>query len=403
MSRFVPGPWRRTSRIHDLRVASRLQHNRYLVRHLALLLSTAGLVPGCFYVEPINQRPSLAIRATSDDPVYRGDRVVLAAEAADPDGHYIKFQWRAYACTDATAADACDGAPFYSELLETAAFDVPLVRADLAVPVEAIRVVLEARDELGATARPRQELVIPVLDRAPTLRLDKTSRYKYVTGTPIGVFALVGDADDGPDAVAPLVWEVFAPDQLGHTLVDRPVEQDPAQPELRHHGKTFTAMGPGDWQIRVTATDPLGEATSAMLPVTVMPDTPPCLAQLVPAVPTGGAALPLTAPTLFRVPVVTDDLDVYPPVASDEVLGTTAFRWSLQRPGDATHVPIVGATTNSYALDPAGFTPGDVLELRVEIFDRNAIAIPCVDGEPTCSVISEPTCIQRQTWRVEAR
>jgi len=85
------------------------------------------------------------------------------------------------------------------------------------------------------------------------------------------------------------------------------------------------------------------------------------------------------------------------------VLGTTKFQWSLQPPGQTGHVDIAGAVGSSFALDPAAYTPGQVLELRVQIYDRNNTTIPCVDGEQTCSVISEPTCIQRQTWRVEIR
>jgi hypothetical protein len=40
--------------------------------------------------------------------------------------------------------------------------------------------------------------------------------------------------------------------------------------------------------------------------------------------------------------------------------------------------------------------------MRVEIFDRKSTPIPCADGLATCA-ISQPACIQRQTWRVEVR
>ena len=103
------------------------------------------------------------------------------------------------------------------------------------------------------------------------------------------------------------------------------------------------------------------------------------------------------------MPIVIDDLDVYPPVPLDTTLGTATFQWSLRAPGESIHAPILGATSSSVALDPGVYEPGAVLELRVEISDRQAIAIPCPDAEATCSVIAQPSCLQRQTWRVEVR
>ena len=64
--------------------------------------------------------------------------------------------------------------------------------------------------------------------------------------------------------------------------------------------------------------------------------------------------------------VVTDDLDPYPPVPGDPILGTTTFAWSLLAPG-ASSFASLAATSNSVALDPADYTPGDLLELRVEV------------------------------------
>lgn len=369
---------------------------------LALLLVAGGLVPGCFYADPINQRPSISIENQSSEVVHRGDTVGLNAISDDPDGHYVQFQWRAYACSNENNVDACDDAPFADSIVDSFSFVVPTRRVDVSVPVESVWVVLEAKDELGATARPMQQLLIPVVNAPPVLVLDKNSRYAYVAGTPVEVFAKVSDLDDGTGALAPLVWEVFPPAQFAHTLTDLDLSGLPPDPGFLHAGKLFTASGDGEWMIRVTATDPLGATTIETISVPVEPDGPPCLAQLSPTVPTGGAALPLTEPTLFRVPVVIDALDVYPPQPDDPVLGTATFRWSLG-PVGGPHVLVSGATSNSYALDPASYQLGDLVELRVEIFDRNLTAIPCIDSEQTCSVISQPTCIQRQTWRVEVR
>ena len=361
-------------------------------------LSGAG---GCLlYDATINQRPSLEIVNRSDEVLYRGDEVRLEALINDPDFHVVTPAWRAYACTDVPVT--CDEVPFMSAIVDEMSFVVPTLRA-AGEPVRALRIILEATDELGAVARPRQELVLPVANRLPTVQLATSSPYRYLVDTDIAVFAKVGDADDGPGALAALTWEVFGPPLVAYTLADRVVPPDPDDPAHLQVGKTFRAAGAGTWDVRVTATDPQGAATSEMVTITVMPDSAPCLAQLQPVVPPGGAALPLTAPTLFRVPIVIDDLDVYPPVPSDATLGTATFKWSLRAPGASTHAPIPGATSSSVALDPGVYEPGDLLELRVEISDRQAIAIPCPDAETTCSVIAQPSCLQRQTWRVEVR
>lgn len=366
----------------------------WIVRRLALVWLAAS---GCFYIDPINQRPSLDIEQTSGDVVYRGDTVRLRAISNDPDDHDVWFRWRATSCNN---DGVCDGAPFYEASDEFATFAVPMARADEPYgPVRAILVVLEGQDELGAFARPDQRLVIPVADRAPTLELGKDSRYGYVVTKPINVFATVGDPDDGPGVVT-LGWEVFSPmDQPGYTLVDIPVEQDSA--ETKRFGKQFKPEGIGDYEIRVTARDAIGEQTVKSLMISVGPDMPPCLGTLSPIVAPAGSALPMTEPTLFQVHVVEDDLDPYPTV-NDPELGTTRFKWSVKTNTGARE-QLAAVTGSRVALDPASYQPGDIVEVRVEIADRNDTPITCDQANPTCSVISDSACIQRQTWRVEVR
>ena len=223
-----------------------------------------------------------ATGADSAVPVFRGDHVTLSAIAADPDGDYVSFQWRIYACTDARdPANGCDTVPFHTDLLQHTAFDVPVFRIE-AQPTESLRVVLEAKDDLGATAKPSQELLISVLDRPPELALDKVSRYGYVKGTPISLFAKVGDLDDGKANVT-LTWVVYAPSAAGYTLIDLPMPPSD-DPDVLQYAKTFTPAGVGDWDVEVTATDPLGNATVQHAIVPLEDDNPPCLAQLQPIV-----------------------------------------------------------------------------------------------------------------------
>ena len=378
------------------------------VTRLAAIAVVGFSASGCFYTDPINQRPSADIIPATSDALHRGETIELDASTNDPEGQSVYVQWRAYACTDATTPAGCDPAPFYTGVLPAAVFTIPVDRADGTTPVEALRVLLEATDDRGATAKPPQELLMAVIDAAPDITMRKDSRHGYVVGTPINLFASIGDADDGAAAVVnntahPVKWDVFTPpNQPAVTLDPLTVTQD--VPNHIVQGKVFTPQGTGEFMIQVTATDPVGLSYTTMPPlsVTVYPDHAPCLQQWSPAAPPMGSTLPINAATLFDVLVVNDDLDPYPAVAGDPVDGQTEFSWSLLPPGATQRQPlaIVG---NGVAIDPASYTPGDVLELRVEIQDRNHTPVGCPDTDATCSVISDNTCIQRLTWRIEVQ
>jgi hypothetical protein len=158
----------------------------------------------------------------------------------------------------------------------------------------------------------------------------------------------------------------------------------------------------GSWELQVTATDPIGVMTQHSITFDIGPDTPPCLRLSTPIAAPSGSALPMTDATLFQVSYVKDDLDPYPTPVSDPIAQPTKFHWSILEPGAPTRtsLPITG---NNAQLDPANYTPGDIVELRVEIGDRNDKPVNCADDQPTCSIISDNTCTQRLTWRVEVR
>jgi hypothetical protein len=369
-----------------------------------IVASIGLLLTGCFYLDPINQLPTIGIHPLSSGIFHRGDRVTLDAGYDDPEGHEGTYAWHAFACADgdlsaARHGDGCDDVAFYTGTLVTAELEVPVMLANGA-PVQAIRVLLEARDDRGALA---QGLVAyTVANAPPTLELRKSAR-TYTIDAPIDLFARYGDADDG-SANVELLWKVFTPNtQPAFVLAELAVPQEAPGSAHATVGKTLVPRGIGEWDVQVTASDPLGEASVQHLAITVVPDRPPCLAQWQPIAPPDGATLPVTDPTVFQVPLVDDDLDVYPPVPGDPVLGTTTFAWSILPPGATARQLLVGATGNSIDLDPSVFTPGEIVELRVEIFDRVHTALPCADDLGVCSVSSQPGCIQRQTWRVEVR
>lgn len=405
VSRSLPGALAGVRCFEHLQLAGAL-HHADLVNRLALL--GCLFVAGCFYVTPINQRPSIDILQLTEGELHRGDVVALAAVADDPEGHTVSFQWRVYACTSAELAPdgsrpGCDAEPFHTEAaLDTTEFVVPASRTSAAVPPEVLLVLLEGRDAYGATARPIQQLALTIVNQDPELALAMRSRYGYVVGTAIELYARVSDPDDGAASTQPLTWTVYPPSgQPAYSLEELDVP-DPDAPAVLQLGKTFRAGAAGSWEVEVEARDPLGGRATARLVVLVTEDRPPCLAQWAPVAARAPSALPLTAPTLFGVTLVDDDLDPFPTVPGDPELGATTFAWSLRAPGASTFAALA-ADGNQLVLDPAAYAPGDVVELRVEISDRVGVATTCDPALPTCSVISDDGCIQRQTWRVEVR
>ena len=366
------------------------------MRAIALIV----LGTGCFYVDPINQRPSADIQphATS---VPRGGTVTVDSVVMDPENDPVSLKWRVYACTDASAPAGCDAVPFMMAATPTIEITAPAFRSQSMIPVKALRVILEAMDSHGATARPMQEALIDVTDAGPSLQLGKTSNYQFVTGMPAQLLAKVGDPDDGP-ALVHLDWQVFAPAGATYTLGAFNVPPDPNDPDHLQLGQTFTPSLPGDYDVQVAATDPAGMSVMQDETVTIVADHAPCLASYAPLTAPAGETLPLADPTLFQVLVVSDDLDPYPPVVGDALRGTTSFSWSILPPG-ASQREKLSVVGNSVALDPASYNAGDIVELRVEIQDRVLRTINCADTSPTCSVISDTSCIQRLTWRVEVQ
>ena len=359
-----------------------------------LLIAALGLA-GCFYTDPINQRPAISIRRESTDQVHRNDDIALDAVAIDPDGDAVALQWRAYACTSL----ACDAEPFDTGTNVEFATHIPKTRADSTDELDTAHFVLEARDSNGAVAKPSQTLDLSLDDLAPVLTLRKVPRNGYVVNTSIDVFGQIADPDDDPSRVA------LSPFWLAEGPPAAQTQMLVATPYQGTAGAWMTSFTPdaiGDWTIDVTATDPSGLSDHELLPIHVDADHAPCLAQWDPAATSAAnTTIPITDPTLFQVLVVADDLDPYPSIPSPPI-GTTTFNWSIVPPG-GTRQALTGVSGAGFPLDPDNYRTGDIVELRVEIQDRNATPVNCPDTDLTCSVISDQTCLQRLTWRVEMR
>ena len=364
-----------------------------------IAIASLGLV-GCFYVDPINQRPSLDIRQESVGDIFRDEEVTFTAVVVDPDDNDVDVTWRAYMCTDATTFSSCDTTAMIEGSDRVFKFTVPKTRIDMVTPVAGLRLVLDGIDDHGATAKPTDQLQLAVKDRGPDLDLSKASIYvqdgpKFVVGTPIDFYALYGDGDNNLDDLD-VEWTVFSPMQVPINLVDGPVEM---KGEKRQMTKTLTPQIPNTWSVKVTVTDPGGNSASKMETLNVVDDGAPCIDTVAPIVPPPATPLLVEDTTVFQVPIVLDDLDSYPRTAGGALFGDTRFVWTLLGPTGGRLV--VGSGSN-YVFDPDTFAPGSIVEVRVEIQDRKLTPVNCADSEATCST-SANACIQRQTWKVEAR
>ena len=404
MSRFPPRRPAGPGGSADLRVAGPLQPHRAVAGRALCFAVLALAAPGCLLVDPIASPPAFDIQLVTPDPsghVRRGDPITLEAVGHDP-GRSIDYRWQSFACADAPDHCAtippahCDTVAFHTSTQDMDSYTVPEQRAD-GSPVQVVCVRLDGTDTRGATAAP-QRLEIPLDDRPPTVEVSPHTA-SVVQGTSLPIFATVDDPDDAASALA-VTWQVFPPaGQATYTLDPYTGTLPPGQlGKVLRPTDADTSLGA--WDVRVTATDPLGMTASADTVANVVADAPPCLGQWQPIAAPAPDALPIAEPTLFQVDRVSDDLDPYPASAT----GVTTFVWSLEGPGDTSHVVLAGATGNSVALDPATYQPGDIVELRVEISDRKH-APPtqqCPDASPTCSLTGD-SCEQRLTWRVEIR
>jgi hypothetical protein len=360
---------------------------------------------GCFYVDPINQRPALGIRLeTPLAEIFRGSPLEVAAEVVDPDRERVALEWRWYACTEPVGAADCDPEPFFTSTADQARAAVPVLRADpdgsgpaTAPLVDGLRVVLGGRDARGAAARPFQELPLEVRDAPLALQLAATSRYGRVEKLPLDVYAAYSDPDDSLDRVE-LSWTVYPPAGGVAALADLGSRPGPLGREV---GKRLTPNVPGAWGFEVTATDGGGRRWRQATTVTVERDRPPALALWEPAAAPEPAFAPIFEPTLFRVVSVADDVDSYPRTSADPELRDVRFSWSL-RVGAGPRTPL-GSSTASVAVDPAAYPPGTQLEVRVEVQDRSSFPLTCAPDRRRCGVDSSSGAIQRLTWAVEAR
>jgi hypothetical protein len=368
------------------------------------LIAACLVLTGCFYIDPINARPRIEpiqCRNTSssrtcanDGYLHRADQIELSTTVVDPDGpaSQATYTWSAFACSDVNAVQ-CDGPAYFTSTMARPILGWP----QNASGVRSIRVDLDVRDDRGALVTQSAKFYA---NDPPTLELH-TTLHAHAVGAPLQLTAAYGDPDEGSTNIR-LDWKVLAPGLDPVPALDD-VAAATGDAMQRTVAKRLVPMTVGAWDVQVIATDTLGETNQQDLRFEVGPDLPPCLTRVQPIVPPDDAVLPIVEPTAFQVPLVDDELDAYPRLSSDPAFGTTTFAWSILAPGASARQLLVGATGNSLDFDPGAFAPGQRVELRVEIFDRNHTAVVCPDADPTCASVARPQCSQRQTWLLEVR
>jgi hypothetical protein len=408
MSGAVGSTGRASGEIRHLRVAGRLQHAGAVTRpalvHAAV--AAAAAAAGCFYVTPINDRPSAELRKVLPTSTpFRGDTVQIEVDAIDPNGDAMNLSWRAFAC--APGATACAAEPYITGIVDPSSD--PSVSPKFSVIVlateqtRAVKIVVHVEDTYGAPALQDPELTVDVANHPPAITFQVGT--PGPPGAPTRITARATDEDDTLDRLTFVDWAITAqpfPSDGALTFVD----DNSDNPDRVSADEIYDLLpdAEGTWEVSVTVEDPLGIQTVETQPVLIGTDQPPCIADVFPAAPPAGNTMPLDMLRRFEVVNVEDDLDLYPaPDPDDPFYGAATFTWSLASPGSGGYQVIAGAIDHAYELDPAAYDPGDAVFLRVEIADRIARTLPCPPGDLTCAIdpAADPPCVQRLTWALE--
>jgi hypothetical protein len=346
------------------------------VRRLALAVVSA-LTQGCFYTQVINAPPVAAIaRLDPGTPVTPGpDRPlrVTASGSRDPDGDALTYVWRA----------------------RVGAGDAHIVGGDtpqLSLPVlthDEITVSVEVIDVHGATSS--ATITVPVGNRdpvfaPPVLTGSRNEESRFIFSLPVTITAAASDPDG--DAISGYGFAVEPPPgaAAGPHGVAVPPDGWRLEPDVA-----------GDWQVTITASDAYGGSATQLVTVSVAADAAPYIASTRPAWSAASRVILLRSagPRRFEVVAVADDLDPYPATAG------ARFRWWVRLPGGPL-AEVAGLDAAELTVDPAELDAGDVLDVRVEVADRVARALPCPAAQPACSLTANDR-YQRITWTVEVR
>ena len=362
---------------------------------LALMIGALATHAACLYIAPVNERPRARIEEVSVGPYHVNDRLVFSAGKTTDNGSasQLRVTWQARICD---ADQNCD------PLMITTTS--PSVRDEIEIiPDRKGELVVLATVTDGQGATETVDARVDIVNRAPTIEAqingfpDPGDSGGFVLGLPVEIVANVVDLDGDTVDVQ---WQAFAPSGSTSTVDVVPVNG-------KENTYTLAADDAGRWDVKITADDGDGGIVEHTEPLVFAVDGPPCIGSIQPAASPVPAVI--SEPTRFSVQTVFDGLDGYPkPANPHPEVGETTFTWKLASPASGGALVDISPTVSDVLIDPAVYSPGDTLTLRVEVDDRNGnLPLACAEGQARCDTEDPgnpaPTCSQRATWEIEIR
>jgi hypothetical protein len=341
------------------------------MRRVAAML----LLPGCFYTDRVNSRPHAHMVVGPPNANVGTTLILDASSSSDDEGDPLTYAWVIAECV--TPSDcrpvASSTQPTWEYTIQSHyPHAIQLLVAD----------VSGAADRASDTIAP-QDLTPTV---TATVQGFGNPDGTFTLGRKLAVLATGSDPDGG--------------DKLTYTFeLTPPATSDPDKVDFGRLSPTGYELVPdvvGHWEVKVTVDDGWGMTASDRVPIDVVDDAPPVIAATTPDWSAGQTVvLQADGPRRFSVDTVTDDLDPYPYPAGtpDHELGVAHFKWFLGG------VEIAGHDLPDFTLDPSAYAPGDVVDLRVEAYDRIARTWPCDATVPVCPSASP----RRVSWQAEIR
>ncbi len=353
-------------------------------------------VSGCFYLSERNERPRPRIEEKTIGPYTITEEVIFSAlgSADDRPIGESEFVWQAFACD--SEGQNCETIS-NQETLPSASSEFVVVPTRKG----SLRVDLLVRDSSGAFDK--ASATVPVINQDPLAELKISKNFPdpgdlggHVLGLPIELAARLSDPDGDELTIA---WNYDPPLDGGSNPANVVFEAKAGTDNV------FVLIGDvaGVWTVSIRVTDGDGGISLAERQVVFAPDRPPCLASVSPAILAGQSVVLAAGPQVFSVDQAVDALDPFPPLSSpDPAIGETRFQWSLaSRHSGGQLTPLV-RSLSSLTIDPAEYTPGEVLTIRVEAFDRLNEPVACPTSEPGCAADNNE-CNQRMTWKAVIR